>query len=288
MSEEDTKNPADEGGDVGASPSMPSNLEVVFDKKAKQIIFKDPTGQTATIKALVIEEEAEEEPAPEDPEEVPPLTPEQFRDALQRLDDLGLTWTADRTPRVKAKTKETDLQLASEEFHKVRKEYPRLPRELSAITFHFYSGSPVPEETIGNEEVLKEKIEIAQRFFLTEEHRSEFFFKHAIKVPYFSDIDWEVVMKTAENNVNKLVGVPYALLSLRLDKSDPLGGKSQTEHITVAADINLVKKLKGILDSVETALSATRELARALHASQESSAKETENASANTGTKEVG
>ena len=97
---------------------------------------------------------------------------------------------------------------------------------------------------------------------------SEFFFKYAIKVPYFVDLDWEVVIKTYERNVRSMPRIPYALLSLvfRHSISPRLGldidaGERQT--LTVAVDENLIEKLIASLAEAKVALQRAGELAEA-------------------------
>jgi hypothetical protein len=277
VSEEEIKDQAEVGGEESVTTPLPQGVEVIINKKTNELIIKDPTGRTATIKATVIEEEEGQED--EDDAEVLPLTQEQFRDALQRLADLGLTWTADRLPHVRAKTKEADQSLLSPEFEQIQQEYPTLPRELSAIAFHHFTGTPVAENIVGGEDDLKRKVDIAREFYLDDDYRSEFFFKHAIKVPYFSDIDWEVVIKGYEKNVQKFAGVAYALLSLRVDNPDFSGQKLQPRNITVAVDTARVDRLLEILGEVKEALDAARALTSVLH--QLPSSEESKDANAN-------
>lgn len=256
MSEESTDNPKEKGQERGEAAL--SGLELTVNKKTGDILFKTPDGQVITAKATVIEDNESGEAEVD----IPALTPEQFREALQRFSDLGLTWTADRPPRVKPAGKD-DSVLLSEEFEKFQREYPKLPREVSSIAFHYITGSECTADIAGDAETLKKKIEIAKEFYLNEEYRTEFFFKHAIKVPYFSEIDWEVVIKTAEKNVRTFAGIAYALLSLHLDNPD--GAKAKNQKVTVAVNTAMIDDLMATLQDVKKALEGTKKLTVMLH-----------------------
>lgn len=182
--------------------------------------------------------------------EVKALSPEEFRDALQKLDALGLTWTADRVPQIKPKQSVSDEVFLTEDFDKIREDYPYLPVELSAIVFHVLTGSQPSTILVGDQESLQKKAELVERFIITQAYKSEFFFKHAIKVPYLRDIDWEVVCKVSERNVHKPSIIPYALLSLMFLDPNRAGIRQQESTLTVAVDEKLVTDLIGILDEV--------------------------------------
>src|SRR5947209_11640591 len=102
MSEEETKNPTEEGGEGSITAPQPEPIELIINKKTGEIIFKSPDGQEVRARAKVIEDDDDEDDDGYENEgeneaeetEIQPLTPEQFREALQRLYDLGLTWTA--------------------------------------------------------------------------------------------------------------------------------------------------------------------------------------------------
>src|SRR6185436_5604569 len=74
------------------------SYEVTVKKATNEIVIKDPTsGQIVRLRGTLDVEDDEDD---EDPR---PLTPVQFRTALQQVDSLGLTWTADSVPVIKAK-----------------------------------------------------------------------------------------------------------------------------------------------------------------------------------------
>lgn len=272
MSEERTNNTAEECGDNGLTAPQSQPIELILNKKTGNIIFKSPDGQTFNAKATIIDDEEEGETKVTD---APPLTPEQFREALQRFSDLSLTWTADTPPRVKPASKEGDSVLLSTEFDAFQREYPKLPREVGSIAYHYITGSECTADVAGDAETLRKKIEIAKEFFLNEEYRAEFFFKHAIKVPYFSEIDWEVVIKAAEKNVTTFAGVAYALLSLHLDSPD--GSKSKNQTLTVAVNTAIVDKLMATLKDVRDALEGIKKLTGTLYVAREKATEQLQN-----------
>jgi hypothetical protein len=182
---------------------------------------------------------------------------------LQRLHDIGLTFTADQNIKP---TSKDDSALLSPEFAQFQKDYPTLPREVATIAFHHLIGRECPADVVGEEEVYRKKVDISKEFYLNDEYREAFFFKHAIKVPYFSEIDWEIVIKTFENNVKGFPGIPYALLSLHLNSPNRM---IQNQLITVAVNTIIVDKLMDTLGKVKKALENTQILTRALHVARE-------------------
>lgn len=204
-----------------------------------------------------------------------PLTSEEFRTALRKVDALGLTWTADRVPRTIAKKPETKDALFGTEVQQIRLDYPNLPRELGLVVFHALTGGSVPLSLVGEKDELDEKIAVVNDTIITREYRSEFFFKHAIKVPYFSNVDWEVVVKAFEKNVEGVPGISYALLALHL--RDPDVPETQTRRrttTTAAVDEPLVDKLIASLQEVKAALVRARVFADAVNEQSASKGKD--------------
>jgi len=238
----------------GASvPSGDESVEVTVNKSTKEISLKDPaTGRLVTLKANVIEDEEEK---------FTPLTPDEFRNALEKLSALGLTWTADRIPRVVAKNPEAEDAFLSDEFKHLQRAYPNLPRELSAVVYHALTGSPVYYEVVGNEEGLKEKLSAVRDLLITSAYRSEFFFKYALKVPYFEDIDWEVVFKTHERNVEGIPASAYALLLLTFHNTNANVTADRHQNLSVAVDLKMVEKLIRLLVDIRTGLEDAQKLA---------------------------
>ncbi|MGI8654293.1 MAG: hypothetical protein ACR2LC_03635 [Pyrinomonadaceae bacterium] len=267
MSEENPQRPKEANTEEKAvTPAIQGEgYEFILNRSKGEITLKDPSGQSATIKATVVEEEDEEEYE----EDVKPLTPEEFQKVLKRVDELGLTWTADRYPRIKAKDIQLEGALFSEGFEDIRTRYPELPRELSVVVSYALTGNKAfvagGVEAIGGEDYLEPKAAIARELIITPEYRAEFFFKHSIKVPYFESIDWEVVLKTHEKNVARPVGVPYALLLLTFHNTNPKAGKlDEHQNITVAVDERLIDGLMSTLIEVKAALENSRQLTDAL------------------------
>jgi hypothetical protein len=231
------------------------SLEVTFDKS------KDSkTGRAATVKANVIE--TRDDDLEDDDNEDQPLTADEFRHVLERLSELGLTFTADRIPRVIAKDPKSEEGFLSDEFDQLQTAYPNLPRELSAVVYHALTGVPAAESVVGSEEDLEKKVRAVRDLVLTANYRSEFFFQYAIKLPYFETIDWEVVLKTHERNVQELPAVAYAILLLTFHNTNQLN--QQHENVTVVANLRLVNKLIGILADVKAALENAQQFTTAI------------------------
>lgn len=269
------ENPQEEVGKPGSEAGTPERQgallpEVVINKATNELTFTDPvSGQTATLKVNVIEEEEDE-----DEEELEPLTPDEFREVLQQIEALGLTWTADRYPRIKAKDVKSEGALFSGAFEEIQGEYPGLPRELSVVLSYALTGNKAfiagGVDAVGGEDFLEQKSETVRELLITPDFRAEFFFKHAIKVPYFESIDWEVVLKTYEKNVGRPVGVPYALLLLTFHNTNPKASKiDEHQNVTVAVDEGLIDRLMGTLLEVKLALENSRELTDVLEKRQQ-------------------
>lgn len=193
-----------------------------------------------------------------------PLTSDEFRAALREVDALGLTWTADRIPRPTAKKPETEDALFSEELREIRQAYPSLPSELSLVVFRALTGGPVPLTLLGGKDELDKKVVAVNEILITGEYRSEFFFKYAIKVPYFLNVDWEVVVKAFEKNVKGVPGIPYALLSLHFRDPEAPDQQTRRRATTAAVDERLVDKLIASLQDVKMALEQARAFADAV------------------------
>lgn len=261
MSKDNIQPPADETElqRIGRS-LVGEEVQVTINKLTNEISLKDPTTKRViTIKANVIEQEDEIEE--ERDEEIPPLLPDEFREALLRIDKLDLGWSAGNRLYVTAKRPESEENLYSEEFREIQQKYPSLPRELTAVVYYVLTGREAPELIIGGEANLERKVELVREIVLTPEFRSDFFFKHAIKVPYIESIDWEVVIKTRERNVSHIPGTAYALLLLTFHNTNPtIGEIDKHQNITAAVDIKLVNRLLRSLVEIKSALEETQHL----------------------------
>jgi hypothetical protein len=260
VSEENLPKQPEETKETDASPLeslAEQSIEVTVNKATNELSLRDPlTGRLITFKANIVEPDEDE-----DEDESEPLTPEQFRAALQAVDDMGLTWTADSVPRVRAKSPETEDALLSDEYDEIQEKYPTLPRELSSVVFHALTGGRAHESIVGDKDTLENKAAAVRELIISPEYRAEFFFKHAIKVPYFESIDWEVVFKTHERNVNSSPAIPYALLMLTFHNTNPrIGQIDEHQNMTVAVNGSLVDKLMITLFDVRQALQDAQKL----------------------------
>jgi hypothetical protein len=115
------------------------------------------------------------------------------------------------------------------------------------VAYIFLGGEP-PESIVGDKVSLEAKAALVRARVITPEFRAEFFFKHAIKVPYLTDIDWEVVFKLFEKNVVDMPGVSYALLSLRvLDPSSVFRVQRESRILILDELIDSLVQAKGCL-----------------------------------------
>lgn len=194
-----------------------------------------------------------------------PLAADEFREVLQRFDALGLTWTAERVPRMKPKEKRNREAFFSEELGEIQQKYPTFPRELAAVVLHALTGSQPPETLAGSVEDLPEKVAAVREFIVTTDYRAEFFFNYAVKVPHFLNVDWEVVIKAFEKNVDRVPGISYALLSLHFQDPERPNAEEGEEHTkTVAVDERLIDSIIETLNDVKSALGQTRTIAEAM------------------------
>lgn len=230
-------------------------LELTVNKQTNQIIFTDPAGHVYVIEPKIVE------PTPEPKAERGPLTVDEFRTVVNKLDEIGITWTADIPPLPTPKEKGNRSVFSNEQYIQLQTDYPKFPSELSAVIFHELMGSKIPQSVAGTEEDLKAKATILSDV-LTQGYRTEFFFRYAIKVPYFEDVDWEVVIKAYERGVKNMPKTPYALLNLVLREpvdtslavEDGATQYRRPNFITVAVDESLLDQLLVKLNETKKAL----------------------------------
>lgn len=84
-------------------------------------------------------------------------------------------------------------------------------------------------------------------------------------MPYFLDVDWEVVVKAFEKNVKGMPGISYALLALHFRDPDAFERQTRRRTTTVAVDEQLVDTLIESLQEVKTALERARVFAEAVN-----------------------
>lgn len=273
MSEENLQK-REETNVTGPENQGVESFQIKVNKSTNEITFINPiTGSAATIKATITEEGEDEADEPTEQGKREPLTPDEFQFVLRKLDELGVAWTTDVPPFPIFKEGFRADDRFREQYLQLQKQYPLFPRELSAAVLHHLLGNRQPVTLVGDETYLKQKAEIAQKAFVTPQYRSEFFFKYAIKVPYFSDLDWEVVVKTYEKNVKHMPRLAYALLSLVFrDPVDPTlpieeaaSEPSEPEFYTVAVNEQLLDKLIGLLNDAKAALRRAQKVAETLN-----------------------
>jgi hypothetical protein len=235
--------------------ALENRINIAVNRSAQEIVFRDPkTGTFVTVPANITEVEDDED----DEDEIKPLTADEFQTALKKVDDLGLTWSADQPPVLRTKEGVPDEVLFSDELDRIQDEYPYLPREIGAIVHHVFTGHELPD-VYGSKSDLEKKVAIVRESILTDKYSSEFFFKHAIKVPYLTDIDWEVVLKVRERNIKVVPGILYALLSLefRNPNTDTRSAYKQ-QTFTVAVNEQLIGTLIDSLTDLKTQLEASQ------------------------------
>lgn len=239
-------------------------LEITINKATKEATLRNPK-DNRIIKLKANFEDAVEE-IEDDDEEIKPLTPEQFQDGLERLDKLGLTFSVDLSPSLKPKDESSPDIIDAEEFEDIQNKYPILPREVGLVAHNTITGNSHGIDLLGGQEFFEKKSEIVERLILTDKYREDFFFQHALKVPYFESIDWEINLKTHEKGVKNNISVPYALLMLSFHNTNPkLGRLDVHQNITVAANRTLIEKLLVNLTEAKLALEESERMREILN-----------------------
>lgn len=194
-----------------------------------------------------------------------PLTADEFRQAWEQLRALGITWTTDVLPTPSFLEGYSRDVAFWKQYAELQKAFPTFPRELATTILH---GLLKPQTGID----LDQKLEIIRSDLLTHNYRAEFFFKYATKVPYFEDMDWEVVIKAQERGVHAMPKIAYALLRLRFRTpdfslvvdEDTDAEYREPELLTVAVNEELIDKLIATLSEARKALDKTQRLAESL------------------------
>lgn len=183
-----------------------------------------------------------------------PLKPDEFVEVLKTIDSLGLTWTADLPVLLRPKSEEAEEAILSKEFKEIQDTYPDFPHELTHVIYTTLTGRDYRPTIVGPTKDFEAKSRAVSETVVSPEFISEFFFKHALKVPYFSKLDWEVVVKAFENNVQGMPLNAYAIVSVLLRSAVHESKKSST--FTFALDEQAVRSLMKSLASIEKALQA--------------------------------
>jgi hypothetical protein len=247
---------------------MSSNLDIQ-DKP-------EDAGESAIESAAVSLDDSDD-----DDEVLRPLSIEEFRSVLEQIDNLGLTWTADVPPSLRAKKPKSQATYPAKDIAEIQNKYPDFPDELGFVIFYALTGSETMRSMIGPADEADLKVQIVRELVIGQrsDFTSEFFFKYAIKVPYFVDLDWEVVVKAFERNVRDMPRIPYALLSLAFRQSitprfigtNMESGRSR--RFTVAVDSHLIEKLISSLTEAKAALKKAEGLALSLNENSDSAEK---------------
>lgn len=295
MSEENLQKPAD--GGVENPPATLENqseatIELTINRSTNELAITDPvSGKTFKIKAKIIEHDDQGKGGEDATGKTKPLTVDEFRAVLREVDDLGLTWVAHYPTRPIFKKDAKFDESFREKYIQIQNNYPHFPQEMSSLIAYALLGHKQSPDVVGDEDTLKEKAALLHQTLLTREFRNEFFFKFAIKVPYFEDIDWEIVVKAFERGVKEMPKVAYALLSLTI--RDPVDTTLSLEEcgteyrtpkfVTVAADGILLGKLITRLSEAKSAL----EKAHRVDLTEETSPEESSNESDSGGMEEA-
>lgn len=271
MSKKNTLKDPKEAVDLRANDSEQTgdeSFELIVHKPNNELVLRNTvSGKEVTVKAKVIEAVEEARKA----RKFQQLTPDEFQAVLERVDALGFNWSADIPPRLRLRKGVERNESFNEEFNEIQKQYPKFPTELGAVVMYVLTGEKPSPQLVGSGDDLARKAAIVQeRLTNTSTYRSEFFFKYAIKVPYFEDLDWEVVIKAYEKNVNEMPKLAYALLNIVLrNPSDPTkpinkSESNEPEFLTVAVNKFLVNKLiKGLIE-IQKALKKAEIVAESL------------------------
>jgi hypothetical protein len=215
---------------------------------------------------------------------LPPLSAEEFRSVLEALDSMGLTWTADLPPLMTTKREKlTTDSFSGNAYRDLQERYPSFPHELYHVMLYALTGKKTgPRKLMEESDNLERKAQALRDILITPEYRGEFFFKYAIKVPYFVDIDWEIVIKAFERNVQEMPRIPYALLMLGFrqptDPLVPLGYPEAPERrrVTVAVNEEMVDTLLESLQQTKRLLREAREIAETIAAKENSNGTDTD------------
>jgi len=194
--------------------------------------------------------------APVDEEPTEPTTPDELRSILLEVDRLGWQWTTDNPPAIKPKA----TNLEPQPFEGLQKKHPAFPEELAELIRYVLWGWTPSQQIVGPPSDLPAKASIISDLLLTEDYRSEFFFEHATRLRRFYDLDWEIMVKTAERNINTFPGAAYANLVLETRETQP-DLEEQTGSFQFAADATTLKRMIELLQDALKALEQAKTMA---------------------------
>lgn len=188
-----------------------------------------------------------------------PLPLSEFESVLAQLHELGVTWAEEYPLRLKPIDDNEPERLKDPRLLELQRKFPYFPTELNALLMAAFLGIAAPPQVVGDAATAEAKARVVADRVVSQELKDSFFFKHAIKVPRLAHLDWEIVVKQAEQGVQGVPSTAYALLSLRT------GSASEAADTCFAADERL---LRDLIESAEGALRALESVKVAVKGTQ--------------------
>lgn len=197
-------------------------LEITIRKDTNEIILRDPA-ENKIFRLKPVSESPPEYAEEDQQDEDGILTPEEFEDGVSRIYKLGLEFSADLSPQLFVSNEENADLIDGSELRKIQSRYPKLPREVGLVAHNSITGQKVGVISLGGPDFYAKKEVTAKNFIINTKYKEDFFFKHALKVPYLKELDWEVNMKLHEKGVRDSPNIPYCLLRIVYAESDSRG-----------------------------------------------------------------
>jgi hypothetical protein len=188
--------------------------------------------------------------------EPPPTTVDEFHAVLKAVEELGWGWTTDDPPVLTPKTPGKDPSV----LKALSQKHPRFPVELGSVIKHALLGWSPDPAIVGPMADLIAKTAIASDMLLTDDYRSGFFFDHATRLKRFYDLDWEVMIKSAERSVRRVPGTVYATISLETSETQPDFDEHRRTTL-FAADARALKRMIELLGDALKALEEAKSVA---------------------------
>jgi hypothetical protein len=174
-----------------------------------------------------------------------PLSIGDFSAVLQRVQELGVTFTPDVIPQLqKLPSAPSDFQ---EQVAQLAEEYPTFLEEFGQAVRHALAGWSTTK--LGTPDQITAKARAIEPL-LSEDFRCEFFFRNATKLPRFEELDWEIVVKVGERGVSSVPGTMYAILKL---------GLTDEMDLVFAADGKRVRAMLAVLQNVLNTLERSKD-----------------------------
>ena len=245
--------------DVEDSPELESSsetLQITVNRATNEAILQNPKdGRIIKLKADFVESLDEKLELEEKGDDSEPLSPEDFEKGINRLMELGLTFSVDLFPIITAKNEDSAEIFSSDKFEALQKEFPGLPREVGLTAHNTITGNSHGLNILGGKESYEKKSKIVRELVINSEYKEKFFFQHALKVPYIDTIDWEIVLKMQERGVKDSLSIPYALLMFTLHNPNPRHGQLDAyQNFTAAVNLDLIDKTLATFTEIRAAL----------------------------------